>query len=114
MGGTSVPPKLYKGKVMGDMKDWQMGVTEGVVSELPTVRLIIPYPGTIPRQRAANTAHGHIELRAHCTPKEFAYITETAQLLGLHRAMLVRWFVLYGSRATRAYLDGKDDDPNPS
>jgi hypothetical protein len=96
------------------MKDWQMGVTEAVVAELPAVRLIIPYPGTIPRQRSVNSAHGHVELRAHCTPRELAYITETAQLVGLRRASLVRWFVLYGSRATRAYLDGKDSDPNPT
>jgi hypothetical protein len=99
---------------MSATKDWQLGVTEGIVTELPTVRLVIPYPGSIPRQRAANSAHGSVELRAHCTPREFAYITETAKLVGLQRASIVRWFTLYGSRATRAYLDGKDDDPNPS
>jgi hypothetical protein len=105
-------PKL-KGKGMSDHERLAGGVTEGVVtdSHCASYHSIPRYYTT---QRSINTAHGHIELRAHCTPKEFADITETSKLLGLHRAMLVRWFVLYGSRATRAYLDGKDDDPNPS
>src|SRR6516164_7476125 len=99
---------------MTELKDWQDGVTQGIVTELPAVRLIVPYPGVVPRQRGANSSHGTVELRAHCTPREFAYITETARLVGLGRAGVVRWFTIYGCRATRAFLDGQDSDPNPT
>lgn len=86
---------------------------EAKIEETPSQYITIPYPGLNIRQRGINSTHGTTDLRAHFTPAEIRYITETSKMIGLKRAALIRWLVNYGCRAVRKLNDGKDHDPNP-